>query len=96
MFGVKMYCNKIENSRLRGDNKAAGAELRKLRNALGATMSELATTLGKKHYTSVAYWESGRQMIPESAMILLKIIENKHLQGKKKSRKKVKKDLRLI
>lgn len=91
-----MYCNKIKNSRLRGDNKAAGAELRKLRHALGATMYELAKMLGKKHYTSVAYWESGRQMIPESVMILLMIIENKHLPMKKKSRKKVKKDLRLI
>lgn len=91
-----MYCNKIENSRLRGDNKAAGAELRKLRNALGATMSELAKMLGKKHYTSVAYWESGRQGIPESVMILLRIIENNRLVANKKSRKKSKKGLHSI
>lgn len=91
-----MYCNTIEKLILRGENAKAGAELRKLRTAMKATQQEFAAMLGKKHWTSVSYWESGRQMIPESVMILLKIIENKHLQGKKKSRKKVKKDLRLI
>lgn len=92
----KMYCNTIEKLILRGENVKAGVELRKMRTAMKATQQEFAAMLGKKHWTSVSYWESGRQMIPESVMILLKIIENKYLQGKKKSRKKVKKDLRLI
>jgi len=87
----KMYCNAIEKLILRGENEKAGAELRKLRTAMKATQQELAAMLGKKHWTSVSYWESGRHRIPDSALITLRLLENNDICGEKKYQKKSKK-----
>lgn len=86
-----MYCQAIEKFVARGENVRAGAELRKLRTAMKATQQELAAMLGKKHWTSVSYWESGRQKITDSVLISLRFIENKHLGTEKKYQKKSKK-----
>lgn len=86
-----MYCNTIEKLILRGDNVKAGAELRKLRAAMKATQAEFAAMLGKKHWTSVSYWESGRQKITDSVLISLRFIENKHLGVEKNLQKSQKK-----
>lgn len=86
-----MYCNTIEKLILRGENVKAGVELRKMRTAMKATQQEFASMLGKKHWTSVSYWESGRQKITDSVLISLRFLENKHLGAEKKYQKKSKK-----